>query len=415
MPKTPRSLLWMIAAIGVLLLVSTFWKRGRLGDNARSRFITVERLVERHTWAHVAPGDTTPFPLSIDAVKVGERLYSSKPPLYPMVMAGQAKVLKAVTGWNFYEHRKDYLRYLILLNQILPYLLMLYVAVRFLLRFTQDRWTLHFMLLAMSVGLLALGYTPEINNHSPAACWLFIACYMVYRVWTGEERRWWMMGLLGLVMGYMMALELPALAFGVILWVLVMVRHWKGGLLALAGMLLPIIPSLMVFHTISGEWKPFYMQGELYRYEGSYWSQPRGSDLLREPQGVYFLKTLFGVKGLFFVTPLFLLPVMQVVPWVRRRVQGLAPVLKWLVIGIVLVVGYIGLRTHNYGGDCIGMRWHIVFMPLLMFMGWPVVEWMGRSIFGRVVCGVLLGLSMLQVGVALYEDCFIDIVRWVSA
>lgn len=408
-PRIPGSLRWMILVLGLVLVVSTFWKKGRLGDNSRSRFITVERLVERNTWAHAAPGDTTPFPLSIDAIRLGDRIYSSKPPLYPLVMAGQAKALKAITGWDFYAHRKDYLRFLLLLNQVFPYLLMLIVAMRFLLAFTQNRWTLHFMLLALSLGCLAYGYTPEINNHSPAASLLLIAVWGVYRVWTGEERRRWMMALLGLLIGYTMALELPAMGFGVVLLGLLLWRDRIGGAMAGICMALPAIPTLWIFHEISGEWKPFYMQGKLYRWEGSYWNNPQDSDLLREPQALYFLKTLVGVKGLLTVTPLLTLPLGLLLPAVRRRLPDLPTVLKWAALPALLIIAYIGLRTYNYGGDCIGMRWYIVFMPLLLFMAWPVVEWLGQRTWGRVVSVALLAASMFQNVVALYMDCFIDI------
>ena len=408
-PGIPRSIRWMILVLGLILLVSTFWKKGRLGDNSRSRFITVERLVEKNTWAHAAPGDTTPFPLSIDAIKLNDRIYSSKPPLYPLVMAGEAKVLKAVTGWEFYAHRKDYNRFLVLLNQILPYVLMLWVAMRFLLAFTQNRWTLHFMLLALSLGCLAYGYTPEINNHSPASSLLLIAVWGVYRVWVGEERRRWMMALVGLLIGYTMALELPSMAFGLVLLGLLLWRDRLGGLLAGLCMALPALPTLWIFHEISGEWKPFYMQGKLYRYEGSYWTKPQGSDLLKEPQALYFLKTLVGPKGLWAVTPLLALPLALWVPAVRRRLPSLGTVLKWMAVPVLILITYIGMRTYNYGGDCIGMRWYIVFMPVLMFMAWPVVEWLGQRTWGRVASVILLAASIVQNAIALYMDCFIDI------
>jgi hypothetical protein len=401
----------VILVLGIVLCVSTFWKKGRLGDNSRSRIITVERLVERNTWAHIAPGDTTPFPPSIDAIKIGDRIYSSKPPNYPLLMAGEAKVVKAVTGWEFYPHRKDYNRILVILNQVIPYLLMLWVAMLFLSEFTQDSWTQHFMLLAMSLGLIAYGYAPEINNHSPAAALLFIASYLVYRIWVRKETRWWAIGGTGLLIGMMVSMELPALAMGLLMIGLLLWRNWRTGLLAGAMMLLPFIPTLLVYHAISGEWKPFYMQGKLYRFEGSYWNKPRDSDTLLEPQALYFVKTLFGPKGLFVVTPLLLLPIAGVVQRLRNRLPAWLPMMSVLAIGIGIIIAYIGLRTHNYGGDCIGMRWHIVFMPLLMFMGWPMVQRLGTSRVGRAVAIILLAGSAVHNGVALYLDCFIDIGR----
>ena len=83
--------------------------------------------------------------------------------------------------------------------------------------------------------------------------------------------------------------------------------------------------------------------------------------------------------------------------------------MKWMALPVLLVITYMGMRTYNYGGDCIGMRWYIVFMPLLMFMAWPVVEWLGQRTWGRVASVILLSASIFQNAIALYMDCFIDI------
>lgn len=417
MPESPQdrplrpSLRWIIVALGLLLVASTLWKQGRLGDNSRSRFITVERLVERGTWAHVAPGDTTPFQPSIDAVMIGDRLYSSKPPLYPLVMAGEAKALKALTGWEFYPHRKDYNRFLVILNQVVPYLVMLWLAMHLVAAFTRDGWTQHFVLLALSVGTLAFGYVPEINNHAPAAALLLILVYLVHRIWTGAETRRWMMALAGLLAGLLMALELPAIGIGLTLVAMVAWRDWRGGLPAVVLMLVPALASLYIYHEISGAWKPFYMDGSLYRFEGSYWTRPEGSDALREPQGLYFLKTLLGPKGLFTLTPVLLLTIVAAVRRLAGRQQAWWPAMTWLVPGMLALVAYIGLRTHNYGGDCIGLRWYIVLMPTMIVAAWPAVEWLGRHWLGKALCIALLVAGCIPTAIALYIDCFIDVTR----
>jgi hypothetical protein len=36
------------------------------------------------------------------------------------------------------------------------------------------------------------------------------------------------------------------------------------------------------------------------------------------------------------------------------------------------------------------MRWFFPFMPLLMLMAWPMVQQMGKSLRGRVLCGLML-------------------------
>ena len=98
--KTNRTAYWIIIGAGLLLIIFTF-SRTRLTTNPLSRIITVERIVDAGTMAHQTPNDTTPFPLSADAVKIGDNIYSSKPPTYSFIMAGQAYLLKLFTGKSY--------------------------------------------------------------------------------------------------------------------------------------------------------------------------------------------------------------------------------------------------------------------------------------------------------------------------
>lgn len=392
---------YIIIAVTLVLVVFTF--RGvRLTTNPMSRFITVERLVEAGTFVHEGPEGKTPFELSIDHVKVGDRIYSSKPPNYPMLMAAEAWPIRKITGWNFFEHKVDYLRILTLLNQVLPYTLMLITALFLLREFTEDKWTLNFMMLAMSVGSLAYGYAVTINNHTVAAILFFVAFALVYRISTGEKG-FDAAFFAGLMAGFAATVELPGLVFPGLFGLMILKGKWQAIFPFLLGIALPVAASMVAFYEMSGSVKPFYLQGHLYRYEGSYWTKPEGLDVLQDPWYKYLFHLLFGHHGLFAMTPVLLLGA-----WGAIKARPEWRLAAWgTLAAAAVVVIFILRRTHNYGGYCVGPRWFIHFMPLLMFFAFPVVEKMGKSLAGRSVAIGLLLLSLPWNAEALYYEGFI--------
>lgn len=410
---------WILAISGIIMVLGVLNKSPWMSTNALSRVITVERLVEKGSWAHATPTDRSPFPPSIDVVKVGDRIYSSKPPLYPLIMAGQSIAVKSVTGMEFYPHRKDYLRILLIVNQVLPYWILLWVAFLMLKDFTRDVWTINFMLLALGIGILPFAYVPTLNNHTLSATLFFIAFYLMYRITRKGDHRLGIALLAGILLGYGVAVELPggvfAVAFGLVIF-----RHSpKLGLVTFIGMVLPLLPTFYVYHEISGHYKPFYLQGELYRYEGSYWRNPEGMDAIRHDRLTYIFHSTFGFRGLFLLTPLFLL----VPGGVWRLLRSGQREMRWqwmaILAGTVAILLFVWLRTQNYGGACVGMRWFMPFMPLLMLMAWPLVESLGKSIRGRVLCGFLLLLGLPWNLEVLLNDGFVHgtldhhwILRW---
>lgn len=410
--RRQRKVAWiLIALMGLVLVASTLWKKYFLSTNPASRIITVERLVEAGTFAHITPTDTTPFEPSIDVIKVGDNIYSSKPPNYPLLMAAEALAMKGVTGWEFYPHRRDYVRVLTLVNQVLPYVLFLWVAFLLMRRYTQDSWTLYFMLVALGLGSLPYAYASTINNHTVSAIALFIGFYGVHGVvtnkWTGRWTGWRLHLGIGLLMGFACSIELPSGAFAAAFLALLLRHNWRLGLWTLLGLLLPLIPTLIVFKLISGTWQPFYTQGKLYRFEGSYWQKPEGLDNLRENKLVYLFHITLGYRGIFALTPLLALGVWGMCTRFLRGRMG-DRLLWWgAAVGIGAIFLFVWLRTYNYGGDCIGMRWMIPTMPFLLWMAWPVVQDLGRSNWGKALCIALLLLGLPSVSEALIHDAFI--------
>ena len=398
----------IISVLCVLQLVMTFQKMNRLSTNPRSRIISVERIVDAGTWAHMTPTDTSRFHLSNDMVKIGDRYYSSKPPLYPVVMAAQALAINGITGWNFYEHRVDYLRVLVFLNQILPYCLMLWSLWAFLLRHIKSEWTAYYMLLCLSIGSLAYAYSVTINNHTPSA----ILYVFVFLLWEGISRRgrgeWWRYALLGLACGTAFSIELPS--GGIAAWFifLCLMQDRKLGALAILFALIPFLANLYLYYYISGVWKPFYLQSGIYRFEGSYWSNPEGIDAERPDKLTYIFHMLFGRRGLFSITPVLLLGVIGAFRHIftrsgdffKREFAGIG-------VGILMLIVFVIFRTWNYGGVCVGMRWFICFMPFLLLMAIPQVEKMQQKLWGRVLLGVMLAWSIPWTIDVMYEEAFI--------
>lgn len=401
-----RSSFYIIAAATLLLLVFSFTRVRNL-TNTRSRIITVERLVEKGTWVHRSESDSTPFALSIDAIEVDGKIYSSKPPNYPLLMAGQAWVMRKLTGQNFYEHFKGYLRMLTIVNQVIPYSIAMLIALLFAREFTSDKWTINYLLLAFSIGSLPFGYAVAINNHTLSALLFFMAFYMTYlAVNKGNKSPWLYFGI-GILSGFAASIDLPGLAFVAFFMALLIFKNPKLSALAMLGVIVPLVSSAVVFYSIAGSIKPFYMQGYLYKYAGSYWNEPQGFDAIKESRWNYFFNISFGHHGLFSLTPVLLLTLISFI----KNFIGKQNFIKTLSLGILLgsmaVFAFVMIKTKNYGGYCIGLRWFMLFMPIWVFLALPVIESWRKNLSGRIILVVMLLLSIPVVAQSLYWDPFV--------
>lgn len=401
-----RAELGLIALVTFILLVFTF-TRTRNTTNTRSRIITVERLVERGTLAHVAPGDTTPFALSIDAAMVDGKLYSSKPPNYPYLMAAQAWLMQQLTGLSFYPHRKDYIRMLTIVNQVLPYTLLLLLLLLFARYYTDKRFVLLFLLLMASVGSLVFGYAVTINNHTPAAIGFFIAFFLVWLIVYQGRSAWWYYALFGGIASYAASIDLPGGAIALVLWLFLLRHSWKGALLAGLVALVPIVSTFGTYYYLTGSYKPFYLQFALYKYAGSYWNNPEALDAHQIPKWRYAFHTLFGHNGLFSLTPVLLLGLWGYIRVLPRQKWHVGRLLLGIAPALVLILLFVIFRSGNYGGYCVGSRWLIITMPFLWLAGIPVLEQMSNSLRGRLIAVALLLLSLPVVGFTLYWEAFV--------
>jgi hypothetical protein len=397
---------WWVLLLTFLLCVGFTFRRHRLGDNVLSRLITVERLLEKGTFAH----NGTRFPLSIDSIKVRGRLYSSKPANLSLLMTAQAWIWKQITGFQFYEYQRFYTWLLVLGTQVLPFLLMLWCAFWLVRRFSDDVRVHSLFLLVMSAGSLAMGYSVTLNNHLPAAVCLFLSFVVFVRIRLGEWGEWWACVLFGFLGSLGATFDLPGGIFPALFCGLLLFSPQRKKLgWVLLGAMLPLGTMLGMNFVISGSPRPFYLQGALYRYEGSYWvelgTRAAANQLRKDSKGIYVFHSLLGHHGLFSLTPLFFLVPFGLWKAFKQRWE-MRHELAAIVLGSLVIMAFIFVRTSNYGGICVGMRWFVVFMPLLMVAVFPVLKEAPSNPRLRWVVLALLFLSCLPVMELLNSSVF---------
>jgi len=403
--KNQKPVIYTLCFFFLLLLFFTF-SRVRNSDNTRSRIITVERLVEKGTFAHLVPGDTTPFPLSIDAVMVNNKMYSSKPPIYPMLMAAESFLLKCLTGWDFYSHRKEFIRYLTLLNQVIPYMIVLILSLAMVSWYFPDRRTLVFLLLFMTAASLPYAYSVTINNHSIAATSFFIVFYLVWVIIYQKKRKLIYYALTGLLAGLGASTDLPGLIFALMALGALYLTDAKKASLAALFVFIFLALTAWVYWKITGSIKPIYMQGSLYHYTNSYWQEREAFDLLKENKLQYLFHITFGHHGLFSLTPVLLLSLWSLFRSIIKRDWELWPILIAFASGALLIFIFVLFRTSNYGGYAIGMRWFVLFMPILLFASAPLIHFFSQKNWGLFLLIFAILWSMPAVAEALYYEAF---------
>lgn len=392
----------LVVLFAVLVLVGFTFTKHRFGTNVRSRFITVERLVDAGTMAH----DESPIEPSVDAIVIEGRRYSSKPPNYTLVMAAQAWVLKAMTGWRVSEHPRFYLWMLVLLNQVVLYAVVLLLAWRLVAARTADPWVRGMFVAAMSLGSVPYGYAVTLNNHTPAAAFLFIAFYLLVTLRHQGRGGWARYFGVGFLAGLACTYELTAGAFAAVFVLVAFLHDRRGGSIAAAAAVLPVIPTLATYYVMSGSIAPFYVQRDLYDYAGSYWREPTGYDAASDGLLVYAFNALLGHHGLFSLSPLLALGVVGLARGVRDRAAALRGEYVAIAAASACVIVYIVGTTNNYGGNALGMRWFAQFMPLWTVAALPVLERLRESRRGRGTAYALLAVSVAVVGEALVHSTF---------
>ncbi|MDZ7619891.1 MAG: hypothetical protein U1E05_23065, partial [Patescibacteria group bacterium] len=164
-----------------------------LSANDRSRWIMMRALVEPEMQI---PG--VPYAIdkviqepgwdTIDMVKHEgpdgkEYLYSSKPPLFPTLMAGSYWLLTKTTDMTLGTHPYVLGRLLLIVWNVIPLAIYLVVIAALIERFGRTDFARVFLMGAASFGTFLTTFATVLNNHLPAAVCAAITLYALVRIW----------------------------------------------------------------------------------------------------------------------------------------------------------------------------------------------------------------------------------------
>lgn len=352
-----------------------------LSANDRSRWCTVWSLVERGTFQIDEINKVAAF-RTIDLVMHNGHLYSSKPPLLPVVAAGIYWVQKHALGWDLIRQPHNVVHTTLLLLNVLPFAISLMVLARMAERYGKtDAGRIGLVAISASATFLTT-FINTFNNHTIAAncvLWSLAACL---RALDSRDSSPLSYILAGFWSGLAVAMELPAAAFCAGAGLLLLLRNPRWTVLYFVpAVLLPLGAHLGLNWIQTGSLRPFYASfgTDLYvfTYNGrpSYWSNPQGIDRNLDSPPYYLLHCLLGHHGIFSLSPIFLACLWS---WMRpgKAEDGLRP---WIWLGwicTVVVVGFYLTRTnnYNYGGVTSGLRWTFWLIPLWLIALLPALD-----------------------------------------
>lgn len=382
--RAAARLTWLIVATAA---GATLWfsEVHALGDTAFSRLASVHSLVHHGTWVigHDPALPPNPFtPLTVDKAVIGERLYSTKPPVLPLLMTGEYWVAHHLFGMDLArtDDLKRLVRFMVLTLVALPFVAALACFARILPWLLEGAWQRLYLVAALAFGTQLFGFATHIDNHVPAAGALMAGLYFSLGLTLDKlEPRGWRFLLAGLMAGLVFTLDMPITIFMVPAGLALLYRHPAKTLTwAAAGMLAPLAVHFGVMIAVTGSPLPIQMRPDLYLYEASYWRNPSGLDALNEPKWLYFIHMHFGRFGSFTLFPvLWLGAAGAALAAARRDTPWRGAVLAGALAFAVLTLYYV-TRTNNYGGASYGFRWHIAAMPVLLLMAAPVMNRMRR-------------------------------------
>ncbi len=395
-------------------------QRPFLSANDRSRWCTVRALVEEDMGVEGAPYSIDKVTIepnwdTIDMVKHDGHLYSSKPPLFPTLLAGQYWLIHRLTGATLATHPYAIGRFMLVTVNVVPLAIAMLLLASLVERLGTTNWGRFFVMAAAAFGTFLTTFSIVLNNHLPGAISALIAVYAVVRILFDDERRRRYFFIAGLFAAFAAANELPALALLAAIGVGLLCKAPRQTLYAFAPGVLLVAAAFFTTNWIAHKsLAPPYMhrsgQGEenwydfTYEKNGrtieSYWRNPKGLDCGEKSSAVYALHSLVGHHGIFSLTPIWLLSIAGTLLWLLQRRDGR---LRQLAFGIgsvsaVCLIFYVFIESNgrNYGGMTCGFRWVFWFAPLWLLVMLPAVDWMARWRWTRAVALVLLGVSTLS-------------------
>lgn len=393
-------------------------KQPTFSSNDRSRWATVRSLVEEKTFVvgkRVKDADApagyrdegiafTDGYRSVDYVKdpATDFFYSSKPPLFTVIVAGEYWLLNKGLGWTLADPRFRWpvVCTILIVTNVLPLIIFLILLAALLDEYGDTDWGRLFIFTSACFATFLTTFAVTLNNHTPAACCVMFALYPLLNGRSIEGARPFTFGELlisGFFAGLALAFDLPAASFTAAIALIVLLNRGRGLLIYVFAAIIPVAGLLATNYLAIGDVVPAYDKfgGPWYEYEGSHWAKAKlnpnqgGIDFANEPKEIYAFHMLIGHHGLFSLTPIWLFALLgmfwRTPSMLLRRLNILA------LLTTIVVIGFYVWKSHNYGGWTSGPRWQFWLTPLFLLAMIRVADMLSKTLQGRVLaCAFLL-------------------------
>ena len=327
-------------------------------------------------------------------VKHDGHLYSSKPPLFPTLLAGEYWVIHQLTGETLATQPYVIGRFMAVTSNVLPMLLYFWLLAKLVERFGRTDWAKVFVMAAAAFGTFLTTFAVVVNNHVPAAVCRpdrtlcgdphlvrRRAALVVFRTGRPLRRihghgRTALTGAIGRIEPRT-GMESPAKdAAGV----------RSGSPVGSCRVLRyeldrPPEPAPPYMHRsktdVADNWYVYTYQRN-GRQIHSYWEDPVGVDRGEPSPAAYALHLTIGHHGIISLTPIWIFSAAGAFLWLFQRDDRRLRELAILVGSItVVVVGFYMLRPQadrNYGGMTTGPRWVFWLAPLWLVTMLPALD-----------------------------------------
>ena len=405
--------------------------------NDRSRWCTVRALIEpdmrvkddngNTVWFAIDKVQTQPGWDTIDMVKHPlppsdpdgpQYLFSSKPPLLPILMAAPYYVIYNASGGKISFATDPYfvVRVMLVLINLIPVAFCWFLMSRLVERFATGDWAKLFLMGVICFGTFVSTFVATLNNHLPGICCVIISMYAASRILFDGKRSIIYFFTAGLFASFLPACELPGLAYTAFLLAGLAVVSLRQTLVGYVPIMVLILAAFLQTNYIGHQtYSLAYGNPDWYKYtyerggreRVSHWSNRVGIDKGEASQVTYFYHTTVGHHGVFSLTPVWILSFCGLLVWLSRWDDKRFIYVSLFILSLTVIVYVFYLNRpqvdRNYGGMTSGLRWMFWFIPLWCMSMIPVVDWLSRSRIGRGLCILLLFFSLLSVAYPLWN------------
>ena len=274
------------SSIGVMIgriasITASTGETAMLSANDRSRWCTIRALGDEGTYEidNVVqlrhPETKRRHWYTIDMVRHQgkddrQHYYSSKPALFPTLLAWEYWALKTYVGVDLDQDTFYVQRLMIGVTNVIPLAIYFILLVRLVERLGCSDWGRMFAVAAATWGTFLTTFAVTLNNHLPAAISVLIAIHAALPIWQDGARSLPRFIVAGVFSAFAAANELPALSFLIVLTGAMLIRSPLRALLGFfPGAALVVAGFFYTNHLAHNDWWPPYA----HRQDGSILTQ----------------------------------------------------------------------------------------------------------------------------------------------